>query len=64
MQKFAIAIGLLLSILLLTGTSLRAEVDIPRQSIHQEEIYKAVKAANELLAPVDALFNSLVVPNR
>lgn len=52
MQKFAITIGLLLSVLLLTGSALYAEIDIPWQMIHQTAIDKTVSQINAMLGPV------------
>lgn len=50
MQKFATAIALLLSVLLLTGTSLRAELDVPWQWAQQKAICNATGDINALPA--------------
>lgn len=54
MQKFAIAVGLILSVLLLTGSNLHAEVDVPWAWIQQEAISKTVGEVTQLLSPAGA----------
>lgn len=54
MQKISIAIGLILSVLLLTGSVLRAEVDVPWGMIHESAISKSIIELKEMLLPFGA----------